>query len=353
MATPGHTPEHLSWVVRPPQGAPLLFSGGSLIVGGAARTDLISPELTEELTRAQFHSLRRVLAALPDETALYPTHGGGSFCSTGSGDARTSTLGAERATNPVLAITDEDEFARSFPSTFPAAPSYLFRLRALNQAGPTLRRNVEAPPALSPEEFERRRRDALVVDTRPLTEYMRGHIPGALSNAFRDAYSTWLGWLVPLETPLLFVAEKGSLDRVVDESLLVGFERFAGYLEGGVEAWRQADLPLATAETVDAEGARRALRNGAASVDVREPDEFASGHVEGAIPLPLGQLPARHDRLPRDRPLIVYCAHGQRAATAVSLLEREGFEALISLNGGIAAWRDAGFFDGEGKSRAS
>src|SRR5439155_1908099 len=139
---------------RAQEGPPALFSGGSLIAGGAARTDLIDPTMTDELTRAQFRTLRTAFRHLPPETLLMPTHGGGSFCSVGNGGRRGSTLGEERRSNPLLQIHDEDEFARWFPTTFPAAPSYFFRMRPINQRGPRLRRDVPMPPKLEPEEFD-------------------------------------------------------------------------------------------------------------------------------------------------------------------------------------------------------
>ncbi|MCH8850425.1 MAG: MBL fold metallo-hydrolase, partial [Chloroflexi bacterium] len=155
IASPGHTPEHLSYVIHTEGRPPWLFSGGSLIVGGAARTDLIAPEQTASLTRAQFRSVTEAFASLPDETLLFPTHGGGSFCSTGAGGERTSTLGRERATNPLLDWDDEGEFVRWFPTTFPATPAYFFRMRPINQRGPRLRESIAMPPALAPDEFER------------------------------------------------------------------------------------------------------------------------------------------------------------------------------------------------------
>jgi rhodanese-related sulfurtransferase len=322
---------------------PVLFSGGSLLVGGAARTDLISPSLTGELTRRQFHTIHRAFEKLPGETALYPTHGGGSFCSIGSSDRRVSTLGEERSANPALAVIDEDEFATWFPSTFPAAPDYFFRLRPVNQAGPRLVREVLAPPALGPAEFDRARKEALVVDVRPIAEYSQAHIPGALSIEFRDVYATWLGWLVPLETPLLFVAGGVPLDLVLGESLLVGSESFAGWLEGGVEAWEKAGMTVSMTAFTDAPAVRKALADGAVAVDVRETGEFSGGHVQGAINIPLGRLARESGRLPRDRPIVTYCGHGERAATGASVLERTGFRGIINMRGGLGAWSEAGY----------
>lgn len=339
LPSPGHTPEHLSYVLHPTGEESLLFSGGSLIVGGAARTDLLGPQLTEELTRAQFETLHHAFSALPDGTLLYPTHGAGSFCSVGGSGERTSTLGAERARNPLLAMGDADDFTRWFPSTFPAAPDYFFRLRAVNQAGAPLRSMLSEPPALGAEEFDRLRGGALVVDVRPIAEYAGDHVPGALSNAFRPAYAIWLGWLVAADTPLLFVLGDVPLHHVVDESLLVGHDRIVGWLDGGMDAWRERGLPVAGSELIDAHRARRMLIDGAVAVDVREPDEYAVGHIEGAMHLPLGELATRLEDIPRDRPLVVYCGHGERASSAISLLEAGGFRPLLNLDGGFAAWR--------------
>jgi hypothetical protein len=182
-----------------------------LTAGAAARTDLVSPDLTETLTRSQFRTIRGAFKALPDETLLFPTHGAGSFCAAGSPGERISTLGRERASNPLLLHTDEDEFTRWFPTTFPAIPAYFARMRAVNEAGPRLRRDIPMPRALPPEEFREAAKDALIVDVRPVEEYTLSHVPGSLSVAFRPSYATWLGWLVPLGTPLLFVLGSARL----------------------------------------------------------------------------------------------------------------------------------------------
>ncbi len=344
IASPGHTPEHLSYLFLWDRQPSALFSGGALIVGGAARTDLISPAMTEPLTRAEFKTLRNAFATLGDETLLYPTHGGGSFCSVGSGGERVSTLGKERASNPLLSIEDEEEFVRWFPATFPpGVPDYFYRMRPINQAGPRHRSQVSRPPALSPEEFDAARRKALVIDARPIEEYAYAHIPGALNNAFRSGYATFLGWLVPPDATLLFVLGEMPLEQVVDESLLVGYERFGGWLEGGMEAWEAHGLPAQRFEVVNASQARDAIRDGAAILDVREENEFRSGHIEGAIHVPLGKLEQHIGEIPRDRPIVAYCGHGERSSTALSLLERAGFTEMLNLKGGISAWKNAGF----------
>lgn len=342
IPSPGHTPEHTSYVLDAEGRVPALFSGGSLLVGGAARTDLIAPDMTDGLTRAQFRTIKNAFRDLPDDTELLPTHGGGSFCSAGSTGARTSTLGFERRTNILLTYSDEDEFASWFPGTFPAAPAYFFRMRPINQAGPRLRSSIPQPPSLEPAEFDRLRSQALVVDVRPQAEFMHAHVPHSLNNTFRGAFATWLGWLVPADSPLLLVLGEEPLERVLDECLLVGYERFAGVLAGGLDAWRDSGLPVARASLADPGMVRPLLLDGMTALDVREPDEFAAGHIPGAMHIPLGQLQRRAGELPRDRPILTYCGHGERSATALSLLERLGFGPLTNFNGGFDAWRDAG-----------
>ena len=346
IGSPGHTPEHLSYLLRRQSGPPLLFSGGSLIVGGAARTDLIASDQTEALTRAQYTTITRAFATLPDETVLLPTHGGGSFCSAGVGGERTSTLGRERATNPSLSLPNEDAFVNWFPGTFPAVPAYFFRMRAVNQAGPHLKHDIPRPQALEPVAFDAARRNALVIDVREKEPYHAAHIPGAVSNTFRSVYGTWLGWVVPEGTPLLFVTDGDLLEAIIDETLLVGYERFAGWLAGGMSAWEAAGLSVRSSPLVDAAAARAALLGGAVAIDVREAGEYATGHLPDALRVPLGTLAGVEQlaALPRDRPILAYCGHGERSATAVSLLERAGFtEPMFNLDGGFDAWREAGF----------
>jgi rhodanese-related sulfurtransferase len=182
----------------------------------------------------------------------------------------------------------------------------------------------------------------VVIDTRSKEEYAEGHLPSSLSNPIRDDYAVWLGWLVPEDANLLFVTGEASIERIVDQSLLVGYERFAGWLQGGVRAWQDAGRELLRIDLADAARAKALLLDGAASLDVREPEEYAAGHIEGAIHVPLGSLAANSNLVPRDRPVVVYCGHGERASTGASLLETAGFRYLVNLDGGIGAWEDAG-----------
>lgn len=182
----------------------------------------------------------------------------------------------------------------------------------------------------------------MVVDTRPPDEYAEAHGEGAIAIPFRDAFPTWLGWLVPPDVRLLFVLDGTSLDDVVDAALLVGLERFGGYLDGGVDAWGEAGFPVRSLPSIVAEDTVPWIRTGALPVDVREPDEVERGAIAGAVAIPLGDLPRRLAELPQDRPLLVYCASGMRSTTAASILERASVGPAVHLRGGYGAWREAG-----------
>jgi hydroxyacylglutathione hydrolase len=344
IAAPGHAPEHVAYVMRgAPTETPHLFSGGALIAGGAARTDLIAPELTEPLTRAQFHTLHEAFADLPDATTLLPTHGSGSFCVAGGAGALATTLGAERATNPLVAEDDEEAFVTWWPATFPGIPTYFERMRAVNVSGPRPLGDIPLPPALAPDAFESARASgALVIDVRDPMAYATSHVIGSLSIHLRDVFATWLGWLVPADTPLLFVAGGESMGRIVDEASLVGYERFAGVLDGGIAAWASAGLPLASIQVLNPEEARRALLDGALPLDVREPDEVEDGAIAGAICIPLGSLEDEIGDLPPGRPVLTYCGAGERSTSAASILERHGIGPVVNLAGGYGVWRAAG-----------
>jgi rhodanese-related sulfurtransferase len=177
-----------------------------------------------------------------------------------------------------------------------------------------------------------------VIDTRHIDEYMIGHIRGAISIEFRPAYSTWLGWVVHLGTPLYFVIGDEPLEDVLSESLLVGHENFAGWLRGGMESWKRAGLIVQRTRSLAVGDVRQLMKDGAIALDVRERSEFDAGHVEGAINMPLGHLPELSDSLSKTASIIAYCGHGERAMTGISLLERNGMEAW-NLEGGFSAWR--------------
>ena len=336
LATPGHTPEHLAWLLTDGERPVALFSGGSLLVGAVARTDLISPDRTEELARALWRSLHERILTLPDDLAVYPTHGAGSFCSAPVGGAPTTTIGTEKATNPLLAAGDEDAFVKLLLGGLGSYPAYFLRLRETNRRGPRVF-GAEPPrlPLLSPQRLRGLvAAGAELVDARQIESFASGHIPGALSIPLRDAFATWLGWLVPDDRPLVVVLDPGQdREELVRQCLKVGYERLEGELAGGMATWRSAGLPEARIELAGvADEARGTV------LDVRQQAEFTSGHLPGARHVELGALAG--GELPPG-PIAVMCGHGQRAMTGASLLERAGRGDLSVLAGGPEDWAEA------------
>jgi glyoxylase-like metal-dependent hydrolase (beta-lactamase superfamily II) len=334
LATPGHTFEHLSYLLLDGSDPVALFTGGSLLVGAAARTDLAGAEHSDELTRAQFRSLRR-LASLPADTAVYPTHGAGSFCSAPPGAERTTTIGRELASNPLLAIADEDDFVRALLGGLGSFPPYFLRLGDINRRGPAI---LGQPPHLAPTDIAAvealRASGAEVVDVRLPELFAAGHVPGALSIPLRPAFATWLGWLADVERPLVFVRDADQdPDEIIWQCLKIGYERIAGELDGGITAWRAAGLPLNSNDTVPALAV-----DTAALIDIRQDAEFAAGHIPGARNEELGSV-ADAD-LPAG-PVAVMCGHGERAATAASVLERTGRPGAAIVLGGPPDWAEA------------
>jgi hydroxyacylglutathione hydrolase len=215
LATPGHTPEHLGYLLLDRSRPVALFSGGALLVGSVARTDLIAPDQTVPLARQLYRALHERILSLPDDLPVYPTHGAGSFCSAPGGRERTTTIGRERTSNPLLAAPNEDAFVARLLGGLGTYPTYFLRLREVNRRGPRI--YGDAPPALprlAPVEFEAATdAGAELIDARPVEAYGAGHIPGALSIALRDAFTSWLGWLVDPGRPLAFVLDSAQAQR--------------------------------------------------------------------------------------------------------------------------------------------
>jgi len=330
IGTPGHTPEHLSYVLLDGDRPVALFSGGALIVGSVARTDLISPEQTEPLARALFRALHDRIAPLPDDLAVYPTHGAGSFCSAPSSGDRTTTIGRERASNPLLTAPDEEAFLRLLSAGLGSYPTYFLRLREVNRRGPAV--VGSDPPRLEPMTPAQLQAavtsGAELIDVRPIAAYAAGHVPGALSIALRPAFASWLGWLVSADRPLVFVLDADQdRDDLVWQCLKIGYENLSGELSGGMAAWRAAGLPER-----DTELSPQAPEAGATIVDVRQASEFSAGHLTGSRHLELGRLADQAGDIGAPDPVLM-CGHGERAMTGASLLERGGARPAVVLGG--------------------
>ncbi len=335
MSTEGHTHEHMSYLLMDGQTPVGVFSGGSLLVGSAARTDLVSPERTEELTRRQFASLQR-LRSLPDEVAVWPTHGAGSFCSAPPGARRTSTIGREKVTNPLLGEDDEDTFVAALLGSLGSYPRYFRRLGEVNRVGPPV---LDAAPALTPMTLSGVRAlladGAQVVDTRPLDEFAAAHIAGALSIPLRPAFASWLGWLADPDRPVVIVR---GVDQDPDEitwpAMKIGYQNLAGELTGGMESWIGADQPTSTIRLVSPTEVEGQV------LDIRQHAEYVGGHLPGARHIELGELAQRVGEIP-DEPTVLMCGHGERAMGAASQLEAAGHRNVAVLAGGPDDWAAA------------
>ena len=349
LATPGHTPEHISFTVSETEAKTpaALFSGGALIVGGAARTDLLGHDLCVPLARHLYHTLHHKLLTLPDEVGVYPTHGAGSFCVAPASPNRTTTIGLERRTNPLAQARDEAEFVEQALSGLPSYPVYYKEMRPLNQHGPKLLGGLPVLKPLAPDEVHAHmERGVAVLDVRPRQAFAQGHITGAYGIEVKAPLTTWAGWLIPFGTPLILVAATDAERQAAVRQLIrIGFDDFVGHLEGGVEAWARAGLPTAQVQSISAVELRERLNRGEAMtvLDVRRDDEWEAGHIPGAVHVEAGRLAWDHLPLPAAHPIAVHCAVGARSMVGISVLARRGYTDLLQVKDGFGGWRASGF----------
>ena len=349
LATPGHTPDHVSFAVADLSRSTddwVLFAGGALLVGTAARPDLLGgPEEAARAAAVAFATLRDRIAPLPDWVELYPTHGAGSLCGSGIGGKRWSTIGYERRHNPALLQPDADAFRRFILTDQPTVPAYWRRMRALNQAGAAPLAGLGEPRPMTVEAVEHAAgHDAVVVDARDPEVFAAGHIPGSFGIGLGDTFGTWVGSVVPADRELILVlTHDDDVAAALAQLRRAGYDRVAGYLVGGFDAWQASGNDIARLDTRTADDLASQIASGAVRVlDVREANEWRAGHIAGAIHIPGGALPRRLDDVPDDGPVAVVCAGGYRSTVAASLLERAGRDHLINMIGGVTAYEAAG-----------
>ena len=331
LATPGHTFTHLSYALAERSGAgetaarlvsDFVFTGGSLLYGATGRPDLLGPDHTDALVRHQHASARKLADALPDDAAVFPTHGFGSFCSASQSEATSSTIGEEKHSNPVL-TQDEETYVRELLDGLAAYPAYYAHMAPLNAAGP------EAPDLSLPELADaaelRRRIEAgeWVVDLRSRTAFAAGHAPGSLNFGLDGAFSTYLGWLIEWGTPVTLLGE--TADQVAEaqrELVRIGIDRPAAHATGGPEDW--SDQPLRSFETATfADLAAVRHHREVVVLDVRREDEHDKVWIEGAVNIPIHEIPQRVAEVPEGE-VWVHCAAGYRASVAASFLAAAG-----------------------------
>lgn len=346
--TPGHTPEHMSFLVAEADKAQTpyaVFTGGSLLINAAGRTDLLGKEKADELTAAQYRTLYEFYLGLDDHVILHPTHAHGSPCGAAIGDRLSSTVGYERRFNPFLQCKSEREFHKFALEELPPKPSYYPRLKEINTLGPPVLHNLPVVPALPAKEFKTLadKGEAVIVDTRDMLAFGGGHIANALNIGASPKLPIWAGWMLKAEQPILLVLDKDAdLETVVRYFWRTGFIKFAGYLVGGMSAWDKAGLPIEALPQLSVKELHE-RRQEFEAIDVRAPSEWRAGHIPDARHMFLPELEVRAAGMDKERPLAVYCDSGYRASIGASLLRKAGFKHVASVPGSFQTWRKAGY----------
>ena len=324
LATPGHTFTHLSYALRDAASDEhvAVFSGGSLLYGATGRPDLLGPEHTHELVRHQHASAHRLAELLPDDAGVFPTHGFGSFCSATQSEASESTIGQEKRSNPVL-TQDEETYVRDLLDGLGAYPAYYAHMAPANADGPA--EPDLSPPSVADAAELRRRIEAgeWVVDLRTRTAFAAGHAPGTLNFGLDGGFATYLGWLITWGTPVTLLGETAEdVAEAQRELVRIGIDRPAAHATGGPEDWSDRELasfPTATfADLADVRHHREVV-----VLDVRRTDEHDAARIDGAVNIPIHELPRRLDEVPAGE-VWVHCAGGYRASVAASFLSAAG-----------------------------
>ena len=348
LHTPGHTMESTTYLLRDEQGlSHAIFSGDTLFLGDVGRPDLAQKShLTiEDLASHLFDSLRNKIMTLPNETIVYPGHGAGSACGKNMSKETVGTLGDQKATNYALrADMTKEEFVKEVTNGLLPPPGYFPLNVAMNKGGYDHIDDVisRSTQALSPEAFDAaaNETDAVVLDIRSTTEFIEEHIPRSTFIGLAGGFAPWVGAvIVDVKQPILLVANGDQIEEAITRLSRVGFDNVLGYLEGGLEAWKDAGKETDCIEVVDAEAFASVLKSNpdAKVVDVRKDGEYLSEHVDNAIHASLEYLGTHMDRIPKDEPFYLHCAGGYRSLIAHSMLKARGYHNAIDVLGGFKA----------------
>lgn len=353
--TPGHTPEHLTFLITDGAAAdqPIAaVTGDFIFVGDVGRPDLL--ERAAHIAGTMDASARRLWKSLKkfeahaDWLQIWPGHGAGSACGKGISAIPSSTLGYERRYNWAFGIKTEDAFVASVLAGQPEPPTYFANMKRVNKEGPAILGGFHAPPRESDQGlWALLGTNALVIDTRPAAEYAAGHLAGTLNIPLNSSFVTWAGWLVPATADLHLIVDAATasrLEEIVRSLALIGIDSVKGCFEtAAIGAAVQKGATLQTVAQITSTDLLHRIGAGEVSViDVRGASEWAAGHLPAAIHIPLGHLPDRRREIPAGKPVVVQCQGGGRSSIAASLLERLGVANVINLEGGLGAWRAAG-----------
>jgi rhodanese-related sulfurtransferase/glyoxylase-like metal-dependent hydrolase (beta-lactamase superfamily II) len=353
LETPGHTVESICVLLTDLDRSPdpfAVLTGDTLFIGDVGRPDLSPGHTPQQLAALLYDSLHGKLLSLPNDVRVYPAHGAGSLCGRQMSNERSSTIGEQRVANYALRAANRDEFVHLLTDALPERPAYFARDAEINRTGAAALDDLPPLLELPPEALLRMQQSgAIVLDTRPDSEFGAGHIPGSVNIPLSGQFASWAGALLGLETELVLLAE--SPDRATESRMRlarVGIERVAGYLAGGIAAWQTANHPIEQLPHITVQDLNRLQREEAhlQIADVRRSAEWEEGHIEGALLLPLNRIAnailGEKAELDPDRPIAVHCKGGYRSAIAASLLLRAGFHTVVNVTGGFDAWKAAG-----------
>jgi hydroxyacylglutathione hydrolase len=352
MHTPGHTPEHLTFLVTDtdvadrPMGA---FTGDFVFVGDVGRPDLLEKAVrvegsAETAARDLFRSIAR-FRELPDYLQLWPGHGAGSACGKALGAVPQTTLGYEKLFNRAFAVADEDAFVAMILAGQPEPPRYFAEVKQINRAGAPLLGGYRRPAREADERLGALLAEgAVVVDTRPAADFAAGHVPGTLNVPLNRVFSTWAGWLLAYDRPFHLLVDEARVDEAVRALQAIGLDGVGGWMEtGAVAAWAAAGGTLDTVPQIGARELAERMGRGEVNVlDVRGRAEWEAGHLPGVRNLPVGYLADHLDEIPAGRPLVVQCQGGARSAIAASVLRAHGVPGVVNMSGGFQEWAAAG-----------
>ncbi len=350
MHTPGHTPEHISYLLTDTATGDqpvMIFSGDFVFVGDVGRPDLLQKAAGLQGTQLEgakqmFASLK-TFSKLSDHIQVWPAHGAGSACGKALGAVPSTTVGYEKLFNWALQIKDEQEFIDTLLEGQPEPPNYFGMMKKLNKQGPAILGGIPHPARLTLTQFQQALDNGvIVVDTRDKFAYAGGHIKGSINIQNNNAFSTWAGWMLDYETPFVLIGETETIEQLTRALIRIGLDQIQGYLPN-LTGWSEAGHELETVDQITVEELKDKTDNGRYQVvDVRGYSEYTEGHIPGAMNIHAGYLPDELDRLPDDKTIVVHCVSGDRSAIASGLLQRLGVKNVVNLTGGFNAWTQAG-----------
>lgn len=347
LHTPGHTMESTCYLLIDETGNELaLFSGDTLFIGDVGRPDLAQKAASmtqEELAGLLFESLREKIIPLPDSVVVYPAHGAGSACGKNMSKETTDSLGNQKATNYALrADMTKEEFVNEVTDGLLPPPGYFGMNVAMNKNGYDAIQDVmkRGLNPLSVQAFEAvaNETEALVLDTRTAMEFSKEFIPNSISIGLEGQFAPWVGALIPdVKQEILLITEPGKEEETVKRLARVGYDYVIGYLDGGIEAWKNAGKEVDHIDRIPAEEFEAQFAEKPIVIDVRKPGEFSGEHVENAISIPLDFMNNHMAEFPKDEPFILHCAGGYRSIIAGSILKSRGFNNFVDVIGGYGA----------------